>query len=332
MKGISELSKLIAVSHAVLPDEGEDSFALYADEEYACLCAADGCGGLGSRRYEALENRTGAYIAARLVTDAVIRWSRECSPMPATLDEGAKLCRELESDLHEMLLSFAEKNCREQTSRIVGSMQRRLPSTLCAAFSRIGAAGWREVCFLWCGDSRGYVLDAEGLHQCTADHLRGNPDALESLYRDVPLSRMLSADKMGEINLHRLRANLPGAVIVATDGAFSSCLSPMEFEKLLIDTLLSAKNWDSWQRKLNNLIGKMAQDDATLLIQPVGAEDIEALKEIMIPRREVLQKQFITPVRRHRREMEYIRAKWREYCKTYDWTEGGRHERMDWRV
>ena len=332
MKGNRDLSKVLTISHAVLPDEGEDSFALYEEAERTCLCAADGCGGLGSRRYADLENRTGAHIAARLVTNAVQSWAQMQKTLPATPEEGEKLCRELEGDLNTMLRDFAAKHGAEESSRIVGSMQRRFPTTLCAALTQLGAARWREVCFLWCGDSRGYVLDADGLHQCTADHLRGKPDALESLYRDLPLARMLSADREAQISLRRMRANLPGAVIVATDGAFSSCLSPMEFEKLLIDTLLSAKSWDSWQRKLRNLIGKMAQDDATLLIEPCGVEAMADLQACMAPRREVLQKQFITPVRRHRKDLDYIREKWQQYRENYDWTEGGRHERMDWRV
>lgn len=318
MKGAA-LSMLLTVSHAVLPDEGEDSFALYQEKNRACLCVADGCGGLGSKRYAALENRTGAYIAARLVADAAADWLK--AHMPASPAEDAALCRALETELHTLLADFAREHCAEESRRIVGSMQRRLPATLCAAYTQ-EAEDECEACFLWCGDSRGYVLDADGLHQCTADHLRGAPDPLESLYRDVPLTRVLSADQKAEISLRRVKIRRPAVVIAATDGAFSSCLTPMEFEKLLIDTLLTAKSWRSWERKLNHLVGKMAQDDATLLLQVCGAESVEALQALMTPRRETLQKQFITPVRRHRQDLAYIRQRWRTYRESYDWTEG----------
>jgi len=323
---------LLSVSCAVLPENGEDSFALGQDEHSAYLCAADGCGGLGSRRYASLEGKTGAYIASRLVTGAFEKWVQEKSPMPSEPDEGRRLCQELAEDLHGVLESFAAKHCCEEKSRIVGSMQRTLPTTLCAAVTRLGAAGWREVSFLWSGDSRGYVLDENGLHQCTQDHLRGECDAFENLYRDQPLASLLSAERPAQISLRRMRAPLPGVVLVATDGAYASLPTPMEFEMLLLNTLISARSWESWRKKLCNQLKKLAQDDATILLQPCGMADLESLQKMLAPRRAFLQKQFITPVRRHRRDVGYAREKWRLYRETYDWTEGGRHERMDWRV
>lgn len=323
---------LLSVSYAVLPENGEDSFVLRRDEQGTILCVADGCGGLGSRRYPALENRTGAYIAARLVTRAFSMWAQERRALPASERQGAAFAQTLQTDLNAMLRGFAQKNCAEEKNRIVGSMQRRLPSTLCAAVTAQGAARWREVCFLWAGDSRGYVLDENGLHQCTQDHLRGNPDAFDSLYRDMPLSRVLSADAETEISLRRLRAPMPCMILAATDGAYGSLMTPMEFEMLLLDTLMSARSWESWQKKLTNRLGKLAQDDATLLMEPCGADSFDEMKKNLLPRRAVLQKQFITPCRRHRRDTAYLKDKWLEYREHYDWTQGGTHERMDWRI
>lgn len=323
---------LLSVSYAVLPDAGEDSFVLRTDEKRTLLCVADGCGGLGSRRYPALENQTGAYLAARLVTRAVSMWAQEINKLPAAAQEGKDFALSLQSDLSAMLQGFAQKHCAEEKSRIVGSMQRRLPSTLCAAVTIEGAATWREVCFAWCGDSRGYVLDEEGLHQCTQDHLRGEPDAFDSLYRDMPLSRVLSADTEAQISLRRLRAPLPCMIITATDGAFGSLMNPMEFEMLLLDTLMSAAGWESWQKKLHNRLKKIAQDDATLLMEPCGVKTFEEIKKALLPRRAKLQKQFVTPCRRHSRDAAYQKATWLEYKEHYDWTQGGTHERMDWRL
>ena len=61
---------LLSISHAVLPDEGEDSFVLRENPALSWMGVADGCGGLGSRRYAGVENHTEAYLAARLVTQA----------------------------------------------------------------------------------------------------------------------------------------------------------------------------------------------------------------------------------------------------------------------
>ena len=323
---------LLSVSYAVLPEDGEDSFAVGEHGRGSFLCVSDGCGGLGSRRYAGQKNRTGAYIASRLVTDAFSNWMRESAALPATPLEGQRLCGELARDFGRLLKSFADKHCTEEKSRIVGSMQRRLPTTLCAAITQTGAAGWREVGFLWCGDSRGYVLDADGLHQCTQDHLRTEPDAFEGLYRDMPLSRFLSADHVPEWSMRRLRAPLPCVVVTATDGAYGSLPTPMEFEMLLLTTLLSSKNWNVWEKKLARQLQKLSQDDATILMQPCGIGDIEALKALLLPRKAELQKRFITPVRRHRGDVAYAREKWLEYRPQYDWTMGGKHERMDWRI
>jgi len=323
---------LLSVSHAVLPDEGEDSFVLRENPALSWMGVADGCGGLGSRRYAGVENHTEAYLAARLVTQAFAAWAQERRALPSSPEDGRRLCRELESDISQVLKAFSAKQDHAEVTRIVGSMQRRLPSTLCAVLSTTVVTAWQEICFLWAGDSRGYVLDANGLHQCTQDHLRGEPDAFEALYRDAPLSNLFSVDQPAKLSMRRLRAPLPCVVVLATDGVFGSLMTPMEMEKLLLDTLLSAKSMRSWERKLGNQIRKLAQDDATLLLQPCGIADLDDLKRRLAPRREILQKQYITPVRRRKRDVAFARERWQAYRQEYDWTQGGSHERMDWRI
>ena len=74
--------------------------------------------------------------------------------------------------------------------------------------------------------------------QCTRDHLRGDPDPFESLYRDRPLSALISADAPVALSLRRLRVPKPCVLLVATDGAFGCLPTPMEFEMLLLNTCL----------------------------------------------------------------------------------------------
>ena len=62
--------RLLCAQYAVLPGSGEDSFCMRAVGEGALLCVADGCGGLGSRRYETLGDHTGAFAGSRLATHA----------------------------------------------------------------------------------------------------------------------------------------------------------------------------------------------------------------------------------------------------------------------
>ena len=238
--------------------------------------------------------------------------------MPANAQEGQVLCRELEGELFHHLKGFADAHCSEAKSRIVGSMTRRLPTTLCALTAR-----QQELCFWWAGDSRGYVMDADGLRQYTRDHVRGEADAFETLYRDAPLSNLLSADQLGRMQFARVRMKQPGIAFVATDGVYSSLPTPMEVEMMLLDTLKMAKSCADWEKKLLKQIEKNAQDDAALLLLPVGFADFEQLKSQLLPRRDVLQKQYITPVRRHRGDIGFAREKWLKYKPAYDRTEGG---------
>ncbi len=310
------LLDVLKINHAVLPDAGEDSFALRSDEQGAFLCVTDGCGGLGSKRYANLENQTGAYLAARLAARAFDEWAQECRPMPHMAEEAQIHCREAERALYDRLKGFGDVHCTEEKSRIMGSMQRRLPTTLCAA-----TIEKQDVCFFWAGDSRGYVMDASGLRQYSRDHVRGETDAFETLYRDAPLSNLLSADKLGRIQCRSVHLDKPSLVMAATDGVYSSLPTPMEVEMLLLDTLRLARSLPDWEKKLHKQVAANAQDDATLLIAPVGFEGFEQMKAVLLPRREALQKQFITPVRRHKGDQAYARAKWQQYRAQYDCTE-----------
>lgn len=307
---------ILRINYAVLPDAGEDSCALYSDEQGALLCVTDGCGGLGSKRYEALENRTGAYIAARLAAHAFADWAQERQPVFQNQETGERLCSELSEAIFHRLKGFADVHCAEEKSRIVGSMQRRLPTTLCAVTAR-----GNDLYFWWAGDSRGYVLDEEGLHQFTKDHVRGQMDAFEMLYCDAPLSNLLCADQKGRMQCRNVNLCRPSVVIVATDGVYSSLITPMEVEMLLLDTLKPARSLYDWERRLGKRIAADAQDDATLLMYPVGFENFEQLKAMLLSRRDHLQKQFITSVRRRKDDLAFIRQKWLQYKQGYDCTE-----------
>ena len=68
--------RLLRAQYAVLPGSGEDSFCMRGVGRGALLCVADGCGGLGSRRYDTLGDHTGAFAGARLLTVVPVKLLR----------------------------------------------------------------------------------------------------------------------------------------------------------------------------------------------------------------------------------------------------------------
>lgn len=322
----------IQVSYAVIPEAGEDSFAFHTGEKGGFLFVADGCGGLGAKRYAGADGRTGAHLAAKLAERTACQWvNRVPVAMPQTPKEGSELCTSLAKELGEALQHFEAQQATTSPVRIVGRMQKALPTTLCLALLERKEA-WLDGFFLWAGDSRGYLLDARGLHQITEDHVVGGPDAMENLYRDAPLSNLASAEAAFTFSARRVQTALPSVALVATDGAFAYLPTPMEFEWLLLSTLHGAKSLQSWQRKLQNALGKVSADDCTLLLALFGFQDIEQMKAAMEPRRLYLQRNFITPVRRRKQDRNFARQKWVDYRMEYDWTEGASYGETNWRI
>lgn len=322
------LGEIVVVSQAVSPGNGEDSFAVSSYPGGNMLCVADGCGGLGSRRYE--ENHTGAYLASRLAVSAMEQWVAARPQVPADALEARFLLAELQQVMGLAFEERARRLCSDDTpSRIVGSMQRVLPTTLCALLAD-GEKG--NGLFIWAGDSRGYTLDAGGLHQYTRDDVRGSQDALEGLLQDRPLSNLISADR--EVLLRGRGFVLPekGLLICASDGVYGALASPMELEMLLLDTLVHSLDAAGWQRKLERQLCARMQDDMTLLCCPCGFESFWEMQRYFRQRYDALKGEYIKPIRAQQHEREAVRALWQRYRIGYDRTEGTEDERQDWRV
>ena len=323
----------VHVDLAVVPGLGEDSFTFHRDAQSGFLCVADGCGGLGAKRYPSKNGHTGAYLASRLVTECVGRWKAQgILSFPQSAKDCEALCLALARKLSGELHRFEEAYASQGAVRIVGRMQRALPTTLCLALFQPAGPSLLDCLFLWAGDSRGYVLNAKGLHQLTADHVSSVSDALDSLYNDAPLQNMVNAEAPFVLSARGLRTTAPCVVITATDGAFAYLPTPMEFEWLLLSTLRDSASMETWQKKMASVFQKIAADDCTILMALVGYESFDTLKANMEARCVELQSEYITPVRRRRQRLDYAREKWEVYRKEYDWTEVKNNAELDWRV
>lgn len=321
------------IASEAIPDQGEDSHTAQTDVLGGVLCVADGCGGIGSRRYEKLDGHTEAYMASRLVTQTTQAWvaAMDGKALPATAAEAQIYATELAQTLCRKLTTFHEQHRNTCGAHVImRGLQRTLPSTLCAALIDAREPDRLSTVFFWAGDSRGYMLTPNGLMQCTADHVSGHADAMENLYRDARLSNMVNADGDFHIDAFGLTLPKPCVVITATDGSFGYLPTPMEFELLLLTTLEASADLESWQRKLSKALGRYASDDSTLALAFFGVESFSQLRDEFAARRAQLQARYITPVRRRKQSIDYARGLWEEYRQTYERYEEVRN--ADWRL
>lgn len=323
----------IIIANEVISEQGEDSFAAETDAQGGMLCVADGCGGIGSRRYAKLANHTEAYIAARLAVEGTRAWvsALDGHSLPSTASEAQACAARLAQTLKQRFSAFHGQYHNDVDSRVImRGLQRTLPTTLCAALIDARSRDRLSCVFFWAGDSRGYVLSTEGLRQCTADHVVGCTNAMDNLYRDSKLSNMVNSDNDFHIDVYGLSVQKPCVVITATDGAFSYLPTPMEFELLLLKTLEASGDLSGWRNRLSASLAKFASDDCTLVMACYGADTFEELKSFFEGRRASLQTKFVTPVRRRRQNIDFARGLWEDYRHGYELSEEDRN--ADWHL
>lgn len=235
----------------------EDAYAYnLTDANMGYISVFDGCGGLGSRKYASAKNHTGAYLAARAACTAVDAWY-EGAKAPAN---AAGIRKTLTAKLESL---------REKTSdgrrELVGSMVKTFPTTMAMASvwkSEAGISGK----FLWAGDSRGFILDANGLKQYTTDDLEDDADAFSNIESDAPLSNVIHAGGDFRINEKAFSVKAPSVILVASDGVFNYLPSPMHFEQLLLDTMLASDSVSAWEKAMEAKFNEISGDDATLVM------------------------------------------------------------------
>lgn len=323
---------LVIANEAVL-GSGEDRSACAVDSGGGVLCVADGCGGIGSRRYETLQHCSEAAIAAQLAVDTACEWAAalDGQRLPANRREAQQVADQLQQALAARLAAFHQAHHNTEPSRVImRGLQRTLPTTLCLGLVDAREPDTLSLLFFWAGDSRGYVWSVDGLVQCTADHAAGSPDALDNLYRDAKLTNMVNADAPFKIDVFGLRVTKPCIVLVATDGAFAYLPTPMEFELLLLETLKTSASMDRWQASLQRRLARIASDDSTMVIACFGFSSFADVKAHFAQRMQSFQATYVTPVRRRRQSIASARALWAEYRKSYELSEEVRN--ADWRL
>lgn len=313
----SMVNQLSLVTGEMVEEQGEDAYGYSFNENGGILATYDGCGGLGAKRYEEYGGKTGAHLASRIVAEAVFQWFENFSKNKGRVDEST--IHQIKEELYHEILSDLGKT---QTNDSTGVSQlkksdlvRELPTTMSLVLcdyveNRLNTA------FIWAGDSRGYLLTAEeGLAQITTDDLTGNQDAFENLYGDGRLSNLVSADGQFHFNHKLMLPHLPFVAISATDGCFGYFKTPMEFEYMLLVTLLNSESPIEWEQRLEEAMKEVAGDDFSLCFAVFGYHSFEELKEKFYPRCTYLYEKYIGMLAGATyEEMEQM---WSEYKKDY---------------
>ena len=258
--------------------QGEDAFLATRAGGRVLLGAFDGCGGSGAKVYPAFGGHTGAWVASRAVALAARDWFLSVASGNADDDLAAHAQKWL-----------AECRAGEPGGQVLmGSLSRDFPTTLAAFSKRVGSD---EFDFYWCGDSRCYVLDGDGLHQVSTDDA-DVADAMRNLREDAPMTNVISASRPFVIHERRLRLEKPSVVIAATDGCFGYLPSPIAFERLLLETLDRASNLDGWRQGLDERLREVSGDDYTLVAWPHRFASYRAIKRGLGERFEHICRQY----------------------------------------
>ena len=289
---------------------GEDSCFCALEKQAALIGVYDGSGGSGARTYPEFGGKTGAYIASRAAAEGTFawfrRWMKAGPDAPLSTDD-------LMQEISNVLGIWHEAT--ESQSMLKSSLTREFPTTFAGEVVLPDEEEQKlKVCFLWSGDSRCYVMDKSGLHQVSVDDLAVT-DALQNLTEDAPMRNVISASHPYKINERRLKIRKPCVLFTATDGCFGYLKSPMEFERLLIETLAGAKCADGWRTALGEAFRGTAGDDFTLCALPFGFGSFENLQAFFAERLQALKEKYFIP---ESGDPEVIRSRWELYRKEYE--------------
>jgi len=266
-------------------EKGEDAYLLCTNQSGAIFAVMDGCGGIGSRIYPEFEGKTGAYLASRAAASGLMKWY---------LDHNSNH-RDIEEIKNVIVSSLEAYNSKTETIRTIkGSMQKEFPTTLAGGIAFMDHDDYLAVQIFWCGDSRMFSLDDEGLKQWSSDDVYGQ-DAMSNIHNDGVLTNVISLSVPFEIHSRLLYPDRPQFMFSATDGCYEYLPSPMHFEYLLLDCLMKAKNQLSWEETVKDRLSEVAADDCSISGILVGFQTFQELKNFFYNRYIHLREQYIEP-------------------------------------
>ena len=311
---LNTLDFILSFCQEKVPGCGEDSFCYSFSDHAGLFGVFDGCGGAGAREHAFYSHHTEAYMASRICAGAFYDCFRKNVPEGVSPEEFVS--RQL-SPVAQRCMRYYQPPREAGEVLIKGSMVQTLPTTAAAALIQSGKGKELEVSAIWAGDSRVYILDEKGLAQLTVDDTTV-PDPMENLYEDGLLKQVVTADRPVQLHCRTVRLQPPFMVLAATDGCFGYVSTPMEFEGMLLQTLLSCDTADQWERSLKDLIGSVAGDDHALCLAAFGYHGMTSIQQSLSKRYAQLKQWYLDPVSSLSLEDRETRRKlWSQYKSDY---------------
>ena len=276
----------------VYPDASEGSFADYVRRSFAELYAVKDC-------YTANVNnmKRSGYFASRIVTSAMLHEVSEkgADYFFSQLDNAPDRQAALEemgnffaNRIREVLCKAAESANIIYESAYAGLAL--LGTTLTAGIVR-EKDGCAQVILVTAGDSRPYVWTPfMGLCQLVADEER--PDGGMTNYIKANEGESFSID------CHFFSFPEPCILLNASDGCFDSSafLSPMAFEKLILESIVSANDIAGAAKAMEEFFLDHGRhdDSSTMAAKVFGFSDMAALKKAAQERLDTIKNSFLS--------------------------------------
>ena len=254
---------------------GEDSppLSIVKDEFYA-VGVFDGMGGSGAAicKSEFGDNHTKAYVASRIILEAINNYIENTSDVRCINSDGIRFTAR--GRLEQEKSSYPTK-----ASGLRSKLVRDYPTTLAITTALKNEDESYVVNSYWAGDSRNYLWTEEGFYQISKDDLDTELDPLENLRNDGALSNCICADR--EFYINNKTIQVPGKFVIlsASDGCFNYFATPMHFQEVLLTGLRLSENVDDWETFCKKEFSAVTGDDVSISLLAIGFESFTDLKD-----------------------------------------------------
>lgn len=279
---------------------GEDSDPILLHIEKLTVTGVfDGMGGAGGAECESDygSGYTKAYVGSRIIKTALENLIKQ-NPSSVFMPDFSDLMLATINERYQQ----EHKKYPPKSKGLRSALIKEYPTTL--AMTCIREEGSRYIIdSYWAGDSRNYIWAQNGLFLISKDDLKGQLDPLQNLRDDAPMSNCVHADGKFFIN-HKCLDNFTSSdkfvIISATDGCFGYYPSPMDFEKILYDSLKHSTSMDDFQHRLSEAFAYVTADDFSYSIAAFGFRDFKELKKYMSKSNDSTLKSYF--IKRHEYE------------------------------